>query len=150
MSPRLQHALRFAVPTFATVLAAGTLWELFEVVVQDDVPAGMSVGAALAFNLEEWALIAAVAMLVVFLLRVADVNVRPPSWGFAWLLAGWVGVACVAVAHAIETDQIKAALGIAVAAIAVWLLLHRHVPGWPGRRGASVDLGIPPRDQDLR
>src|SRR5688500_8834967 len=99
MSPRLLHALRFAIPTFAAVLVTGAAWEVFEVGLQGDIPAGMSKTQALTMNLEEWAVIAAVETVVVSLLRVSDVVVRPPSWGFAWALAFWLGAASAGVAH---------------------------------------------------
>ena len=150
MSPRLQHAIRFAVPTFFAVLLAGAAWELFEVGVQGDVPAGMSRADAMAMNLEEWAIIAGVETVVVFLLRVSDVIVRPPTWGFAWALAAWLGLATAGAAHATERGRTGLALVIAVAAVAVWMVLHRRLPGWPGHGGVVLAVDEAGSERDLR
>ena len=150
MSPRLQHALRFAVPTFFAVLLTGGAWELFEVGLQGDVPAGMSRSEALAVNLEEWAIIAAVETVVVFLLRVSDVVVRLPTWGFAWALAFWLGLASAGVTHAAERGRTGLALVIALLAVGVWMLLHRRLPGWPGHGGIALAIDEAASERDLR
>ncbi len=150
MSPRLDHALRFAVPTFFAVLLAGGVWELFEVGVQGDVPAGMTRAQAMTMNLEAWAIIAAVETVVVFLLRVSDVVVRPPSWGFAWALAFWLGFATAAAAHATERGRTGLALVVAGVAVVVWMLLHRRLPGWPGHGGPVLVADETVSERDLR
>ena len=150
MPPRLQHALRFAVPTFFAVLLTGGAWEVFEVGLQGDVPAGMTKAQAMTMNLEEWAIIAAVQTVVVFLLRVSDVVVRLPSWGFAWALAFWLGLASAGVAHAAERGRTGLALGVAAVAIGVWMVLHRRLPGWPGHGAVALALDEAPSERDLR
>ena len=150
MSPRLEHALRFAVPTFFAVLLAGAVWEVVEVGVQGDVPVGMSRTQAMTMNLQAWAIIAAVETVVVFLLRVSDVVVRPPSWGFAWVLAFWLGLATAAAAHATERGRTGLALAVAGVAVAVWMLLHRRLPGWPGHGGPVLAVDEATSERDLR
>ena len=149
MSPRLDHAFRFAVTTFVAVLATGAVWELLEVGIQGDVPSGMTRSQALAMNLEGWAIIAGVETVVVFLLRVSDVVVRPPTWGFAWALAFWLGLASAGVAHAAERGRTGLALVVAAVAVVVWMLLHRRLPGWPGHGGVALALDETASERDL-
>ena len=150
MSPRLDHAVRFAVTTFVAVLLTGAVWELFEVGVQGDIPGGMTRSQAMAMNLEEWTVIAAVETVVVFLLRVSDVVVRPPSWGFAWTLAFWLGLASAGFAHAVERGRTGLALVVAAVAVLVWMLLHRRLPGWPGHGGIALAGDEAASERDLQ
>lgn len=138
MPDRLRHALRFAVTTLVAVYAIGVAWELLDVFVRGDVAEGLTARQTFAFNEDVWRVIAAVEGLTVFLLRIGDLNDRPPSWGFAWGLAAWLGASSVLVAAALEGGEWVLAAGVAVAAGAIWLWLHRRLPGWPGSSAAGA------------
>ena len=137
MPARLQHALRFALPNLVAVLVAALVYELFEAFVRGDVPGGMTPGGAVAANMGVWAVLAAVVGVVTFLLRLSDVVTRVPGWRFAWLYAAWVALACVLVVHAVEAGALGVATGIGVAAVVIWLAVHRRIPGWPGATRAA-------------
>ena len=146
MSPRLRHALRFAFPNLVCVLVAALAYELVEAFVRGDVPEGLTPGGAVAANMAVWALLAAIVGVVTFLLRLSDVITRVPGWGFAWLGAGWVALACILVMHAIAEGAVGLGVAIGVGAVVLWLAIHRWIPGWPG---ASRDGGtgpLPKRD----
>ena len=147
MAPRLRHALRFALPNLVAVLGAALVYELVEAFVRHDVPDGLTPAGAVAANMGVWALLAAIVGVVTFLLRLSDVVARVPGWRFAWLGAAWVALACVLVVHAVEEGALGVGVAIGVAAVAIWLAIHRRLPGWPGaaRRGA----GVPEAEQDL-
>ena len=147
MPPRLRHAFRFAFPNLVAVLVAAFAYELVEAFVRGDVPEGLTPSGAVAANMAVWALLAAIVGIVTFLLRLSDVVARVPGWGFAWLGAAWVALACVLVVHAIEEGALGVSVAIGVAAVAIWLAIHRWLPGWPGatRGGARV----PKAEQDL-
>jgi hypothetical protein len=129
---RFRHALRFALPNLVAILVAAFGYELFEAFVRGDVPEGLTAGAAVVANMPVWALLACIVALVTFLLRLSDIVTRLPGWGFAWLGATWVALACVLVVHAIEEGQVGAGVAIGVAAVVIWLAIHRRIPGWPG------------------
>jgi hypothetical protein len=139
MPPRLRHAFRFALPNLVAVLVAALAYELFEAFVSGDVPEGMTPGGAVAENMGVWALLALVVGVVTFLLRLSDVVARVPGWGFAWLGAAWVALACVLVVHAVEAGALGVAIGIGVAAVVIWLVIHRRIPGWPGATARNAD-----------
>ena len=148
MPPRLRHAFRFALPNLVAVLVAALAYELFEAYVRGDVPEGMTPGGAVAENMSVWALLALVVGVVTFLLRLSDVVARVPGWGVAWLGAAWVALACVLVVHAVEAGALGVAVGIGVAALVIWLVIHRRIPGWPGaatRGDAAPDGRAGPR-----
>ena len=132
MPSRLHHALRFALPNLVAVLVAALVYELVEAFVRGDVPSGTTAGGAVAANMAVWTLLAAVVGIVTFLLRLSDVVTRVPGWGFAWLYAAWVALACVLVVHAVQAGALGVAAGIGVGAVVVWLAIHRRIPGWPG------------------
>ena len=137
MSPRLRHAARFALPNLVAILVAGFGYELVEAFVRGDVPEGMTPGGAVAANLPLWALFAAILGLVTFLLRLSDVVPGVPGWGFAWAGAAGVALACVLAVHVIEEGLLRTGLWIGVAAVVIWLAIHRRIPGWPGARAAE-------------
>ena len=131
MPRRIQHALRFAVATAVAVYAIGMAWELVDVFVRGDVADGLSAAGTVSFNEGVWRVIAGIEAVVVFLLRLGDLNAKPPSWPFAFSLAAWLGVSSVAVATAVEEGELYlAALALAVS-IVVWIAMHRMLPGWP-------------------
>ena len=132
MPDRLRHALRFAVTTLAAVYVLGVLWELFDVFARGDVAEGLTAAQTFAFNERIWRIIAAAEAVTVFLLRIGDLHDRPPTWTFAWEHAVWLGATSVTVAIAIEAGRWELAVGIALVAAALWLGLHRRLPGWPG------------------
>jgi hypothetical protein len=137
MPPRLQHALRFALPNLVAVLVAALAYELVEAFGRGVVPPGMTAGGVVAANMGVWVLIAVVVGIVTFLLRLSDVVTRAPGWGFAWLYAAWVALACVLVVHAVEAGAFGVGIGIGVAAVVIWLAIHRRIPGWPGATRAA-------------
>ena len=149
MSSRLRHALRFALPNLVAVLVAALVYELVEAFVRGDVPQGTTPGGAVAANMGVWALLAAVVGIVTFLLRLSDVVTRVPGWGFAWLGAAWVALACVLVVHAVEAGAVGVAAGIGVAAVVIWLAIHRRIPGWPGAARAADAADGPSGDRHL-
>jgi mono/diheme cytochrome c family protein len=61
------------------------------------------------------------------LARLSDVVARVPGWGFAWLGAAWVALACVLVVRAVEEGALGVGIGIGVAAVVA--LLGLVVPG---------------------
>jgi hypothetical protein len=157
MRTRLQHAVRFALTTLIGVYAVGVASELIDVYVLRDVAEGLTAAETFRFNEAVWRWLAGGEAVAVLLLRFGDVNSRPPSWLFAWILALWLGLASVATTHALEERRWLLALVCAVTAVGVWLLLHRRIPGWPGpwrprpEPGASVGprgaaLGTPKRE----
>jgi hypothetical protein len=137
MPARLRHALRFALPNLFCVLVAALAYELVEAFVRGDVPEGMTPGDAVVENMSVWALLALVVAVVTFLLRLSDVVARVPGWRFAWLGAAWVALACVLVVHAVEEGALGVGIGIGVAAVVIWLAIHRRIPGWPGAAGTA-------------
>ena len=138
MSSRLQHSFRFALPNLVAILAAALVYELVGAFVRGDVPSGMTAGGAVAANMGVWALLALVVGIVTFLLRLSDVVTRVPGWGFAWLEAAWVALACVLAGHAIARGALGVAVGIGAAAVLVWLAVHRRIRGWPGAGGVAA------------
>jgi hypothetical protein len=137
MSPRLLHAARFALPTVVTVLVAAVAYETVAGILRG--PPGAR--ELLAANMPTWGAIAVAMAVLMFLLRLSDVVARPPSWPFAWLEAMWVALACVLAVGAVEDGRVGRAAGIAVGAMALWIAVHRRIPGWPG--------AFPPRERDL-
>jgi hypothetical protein len=152
MRIRLQHALRFAVTTLIGVYAVGVVSELIDVYVLRDVAEGLSAAETFRFNEAVWRWLAGGEAVAVLLLRLGDVNPRPPSWLFAWILALWLGIASVATTHALEERRWLLALVCAVTALGVWLLLHRRIPGWPGPWRARPETGgsAAPRGASVR
>lgn len=131
MPRRVTHALRFAVATAVTVYAIGMAWELVHVFVLGEIADGLDAAGTLAFNEGVWRMIAGIESVVMFLLRLGDLNADPPSWPFAFALAAWLGVSSVAISRAVEEGElILAALALLVS-IGVWIALHRMLPGWP-------------------
>lgn len=128
MPTRLLHAFRFALPTLVTVLVVAVAYEVVAGILRG--PPGPA--ELLAANLPAWGIIAAATAGLMFLLRLSDVVARPPSWTFAWLEAMWVALACVLAVDAVEDGRLGRAAGIAVGATALWIAVHRHIPGWPG------------------
>src|SRR3954471_20142454 len=112
MSPRFRHAARFALPNLVALLAAGFGYELFEAFVRGDVPEGMTAAGAVAANMPLWALFAVIAAVVTFLLKLSDIVPGVPAWGFAWLGAAWVALACVLGVHAVEEGRLRLAVTI--------------------------------------
>ena len=156
MPKRVHHALRFAVATLLTVYAVGVTWEVVDVYLLGDVADGLDALATLRFNEEVWRGIAAIEAAVVFLLRLGDIDVELPTWPFAFAVALWLGVASVACGYAVEQGRWTLAVAIGLTTVAVWLVLHRHLPGWPhaaARRIAGVGRereAMPESERDLR
>ena len=143
MAPRLRHAARFALPNLVAVLVAALGYELVEAYVRGEVPEGMTAAGAVAANMPLWALLATIIALVTFLLRLSDVVARVPAWGFCWLGAAWVALACVLVVHSVEEGRFGIAVGVGVAAVVLWLAIHRRLPGWPGVRAREGERDLP-------
>lgn len=139
MPSRLQHAFRFALPNLVAVLIAALVYEVVALFVRRDVPGGMTAGGAIAANMAVWGMLAAVVGIVTLLMRLSDTVTRVPGWGFAWLEATWVAVACVVVVHLVSEGAHGMAVGVGVAAALVWLAVHRRIPGWPGAASAAAE-----------
>jgi hypothetical protein len=145
MPTRVRHALRFALTTLVAVYLVGMAWELVDVYMLADAADGLSAAETVRFNEFVWRWIAAGLAVAVFLMRLSDLHAMPPSWGFAWLLALWLGGASVVTATALETRRFAVAGMAAALAVGVWLLLHRRLPGWPGHAPApDGDAGAAP------
>jgi hypothetical protein len=150
MPTRVRHALRFAVTTLAAVYLVGTAWTLADAYL---LGAAADAGATVRFNESVWRRIAAALAVAVFLLRLSDVHTAPPPWSFAWMTALWLAAASVAVTVAIGSGRFALAALVAALAVAVWLVLHRRIPGWPGHvaPAAAPDEAVAERDlQRLR
>jgi hypothetical protein len=153
MSPRLQHALRFALPTFVTTMIVAVAYEVVRAILRGppgDVSPDVRPTAGLAATLPTWAAIAAALTAGMFLLRLSDVVARPPSWTFAWLEAMWVALACVLAVDAVADGRPGRAAGIVVGAVVLWIAVHRRIPGWPGATAAGLPRGrVPDGERDL-
>lgn len=151
MPRRVQHALRFAIATAVAVYAIGMAWELVDIYLRGDIADGLDAAGTLAFNEGVWRTIAGIESVVVFLLRLGDLNAEPPSWPFAFSLAAWLGVSSVAVATAVEEGELYLA-GLALAvSIIVWIAMHRMLPGWPpnaklARESAARAADVPEQE----
>ena len=157
MPTRLRHALRFGVTTLVAVYLVGVLWELIDVYMLGEVPHGWTAARTFQFNEMEWRWIAGGEAVAVFLLRLSDIHDAAPSWLFAWAAALWLGVASIAVTQAVWAERWGLAALLALGAVAIWLLLHRRIPGFPGAaaRGPDGTLvasggGVSPRERELR
>ena len=132
MGQRVRHALRFAVTTLFSVYLGTIAWELIDVHLFENVPAGASPWATFRFNEQVWRTIALIEAAVVFLLRLGDLNAEPPGWKYAWFAGIWVAMATLAVGLAVEARQWWIAVTVALLAIALWYLTRDRVPGRPG------------------
>jgi hypothetical protein len=157
MRTRVRRALRFAVATLLAVYAVGLVAELVDVYVMGEVADGWTAAQTLRFNESVWRWIAGGEALAVFLLRLGDVSSTLPPWRFAVLLGVWLGVASVVTGNALEERRWLLAAVCALAAVLVWLMLHRRLPGWPGRVtvGHASGLGegvaaAPSAERELR
>ena len=148
MSKRIRHALRFALATLVTVYAVGVLWEVLDAYVFGDVAEGLTAAGTVAFNEGVWRVLAPIEALVVFLLRLGDIEPEPPSWPFAFAAAAWLGLASAACGSAIEERRIGRAVAIAITTVVVWMVAHRRLSGWPRARAARA--GAERAEQDLR
>ena len=132
---RIRHAGRFAIATLVAVYALGLAWEALETVFAG----GAANASALAFNERVWRIIALTEAVVVFLLRVADVESDPPGWIFAAALGLWLGAATVLASIAIEEGRDGLAGLAVIIAVAGWLLARRRLPGRPGTHVYPLD-----------
>ena len=80
MPRRVRHAARFALTTLVSVYFASALWELLDIYVLGNLPVGASPWATFLFNEQVWRTIAIIEAVVVFLLKLGDVAIDPPSW----------------------------------------------------------------------
>ena len=151
MPRRIRHALRFAVATLFAVYVLAAAWELVDIYLLGNLPAGESARATFLFNEQVFRTIAIIEAAVVFLLRLGDVTSEPPSWRYAWFAGGWVALATLGVGLAVEARQWWGAVAIAVGAIALWYLARDRVPGRPG---TTEEFPLPaldgPPERELR
>ena len=150
MPTRVRHALRFAVTTLAAVYLVGTAWTLADAYLLGAAAGAADVGATVRFNESVWRRIAAALAVAVFLLRLSDVHTAPPPWSFAWMTALWLAAASVAVTVAIGSGRFVLAALVAALAVAVWLVLHRRIPGWPGHVAPAAAPDEAGAERDLQ
>lgn len=129
MPLRVRHALRFALPTLATVYVLGAVWNAIDVFVLGD--ADPSLGAARTFSFDErqWRVIAIVLGGVVFLWKLSDLVKTPPSWRYAMTFSIWLAAATVATAIAMMERQGWLAASIVMVAVILWFAARTRVTG---------------------
>jgi hypothetical protein len=137
VSTRLQHSLRFAIATLVAVYAIGVLWEVVDMFFLERI-ASADAEELVTFNERVWRSIAIAEAVAVFLLRLGDVHTAPPTWGFAWGSAAWLGFTSVVALVAIEEQYWWTAGLTILAAIGLWLSVHHRFRGWPGAHQAPV------------
>ena len=149
MPRRVRHAARFALTTLISVYFASAIWELLDIYVLGNLPAGASPWATFLFNEQVWRTIAIIEAAVVFLLKLGDVATDPPSWLYAWMSGAWVAIATIAIGFAVEERLWVTAVFIAVIAVAIWYLARGRIPGRPGTNEYDI-AGLSQPERDLR
>lgn len=137
MSERIRHALRFALPTVIAVYLFGALWNAVEVFALGDVDPTLGAAKTFWFDERQWRIIALTLGGVVFLWRLGDMEKEPPSWRYATWFSIWLAIATVGTAIAMMERNAWLAAGIVAAAVALWLVYRRRLPGRPGTGGSA-------------
>ena len=133
---RFRHALRFALPTLATVYILGAGWNAIDVFLLGDADPALGAERTFRFDEQQWRIIALVVGCVVFLWKLSDFVKTPPSWRYAILFSVWLAAATVATANAMMEREGWLAAVIVAVAVVVWHLGRSRVPGRPeGGRG---------------
>lgn len=145
MPTRIRHALRFALPTLATVYLLGAAWNAVDVFLLGDADPALGAARTFSFDERQWRVIATVLGVVVFLWKLSDMVKTPPSWRYATMFSVWLATATVATAIAMMERQGWLAAAIVTLAVVLWLAARRRVPGRP--EASRVRLS---REQDLR
>ena len=146
MNTRFRHALRFALPTLATVYILGAAWNAIDVFLLGDADPALGPERTFRFDEHQWRIIAIVLGSVVFLWKLSDFGKTPPSWRYATFFSVWLAAATVATAIAMMERQGLLAAVIVAVAIVVWLIGRSRVPGRP--EGSRSRLSQ--QEQELR
>jgi hypothetical protein len=146
MNMRFRHALRFALPTLATVYILGAAWNAIDVFLLGDADPALGPARTFRFDEHQWRIIAIVLGCVVFLWKLSDFVKTPPSWRYAMSFSVWLATATVATAIAMMEREGWLAAVIVAVAVVIWLIGRSRVPGRPeGSRGR-----LPQQEQELR
>jgi hypothetical protein len=131
MTSRFRHALRFALPTLATVYILGAAWNALDVFVLGDADPEIGPVRTFWFDEQQWRIIAVVLGSVVFLWKLSDLVKSPPSWRYALSFSIWLAAATVATAIAMMEREAWLAVAIVTGAVVVWLVARSRLPGRP-------------------
>ena len=146
MNMRFRHALRFALPTLATVYLLGALWNAVDVFLLGDADPSIGPERTFRFDEHQWRIIAIVLACVVFLWKLSDFVRTLASWRYAVLFSVWLAAATVATANAMMEREGWLAAVIVGVAVVVWLIGRSRVPGRP--EGSRARLSR--QEQELR
>ena len=129
MTTRVSHALRFALPTLATVYVLGAAWNAVDVFVLGDADPSLGAARTFLFDERQWRVIAIVLGAVVFLWKLSDLVKTPPSWRYAMTFSIWLAAATVATAIAMMEREGWLAASIVTAAVVLWFAMRTRVTG---------------------
>ena len=146
MNTRFRHALRFALPTLATVYVLGAAWNAIDVFLLGDADPALGPERTFRFDEQQWRIIAIVLGCVVFLWKLSDLVKTPPSWRYATLFSVWLAAATVATAIAMMEREGWLAAAIVAVAVVLWLVGRSRVPGRPERSRGRLSR----QEQELR
>lgn len=132
MPTRFCHALRFALPTLATVYILGAAWNAVDVFVLGDADPSLGAARTFSFDEQQWRLIAVVLGGVVFLWKLSDLEKTPPTWRYAVLFSLWLAATTVATAIAMMEREGWLAAAIVMVAVVLWFVVRGRLAGQPG------------------
>ena len=129
MPTRVRHALRFALPTLATVYILGAAWNALDVFVLGDADPALGAARTFSFDERQWRVISIVLGAVVFLWKLSDLVKTPPSWRYAITFSVWLAAATVATAIAMMEREGWLAASIVMIAVILWFAARTRVTG---------------------